>query len=123
MADIRCFAEDLQDGDFAILRVGTTDVLGFGVIVGDYQWNAAFHDVVGWDLQHVRRVRWLWTYDGTPRAFPAYTLKPGLTTQAMDAPAVFAWIAGLRVNQHALERPLRPLPPPSDGLGSQGVSG
>ena len=34
------------------------NVLALGEVVGDYTNEPAFEDVEGWDLQHVRRVRW-----------------------------------------------------------------
>jgi hypothetical protein len=83
--DLQRFAEDIAEGDYVVLRMGTTDVLGFGVIVGHYEWNDAFGDVDGWDLQHVRRVKWLWKYKGTAETFPAYTMKLGDTVQRLDA--------------------------------------
>ena len=90
--------------------MGTTDVLGFGVVVGHYDWNDAFGDVDGWDLQHVRRVKWLWKYAKSPQTFPTYTMKLGDTVQRLDAPLVKDWIANLSIDQQAIGRPLVELP-------------
>jgi hypothetical protein len=59
LTDLRRFSEEIKDGDFIVLRLGTSTVLGFGQIVGNYEWRDEFGDVDGWDLQHVRRVRCL----------------------------------------------------------------
>jgi hypothetical protein len=56
LTDLKRFAEEIKDGDFIVLRMGTSTVLGFGQIVGDYEWRDDFGDVDGWDIQHVRRV-------------------------------------------------------------------
>jgi len=115
--DLQRFAEDIAEGDYVVLRMGTTDVLGFGVVVGHYDWNDAFGDVDGWDLQHVRRVKWLWKYKGTPETFPAYTMKLGDTVQRLDAPLVEDWIANLFIEQQAIERPLVQAPQGSRTMG------
>lgn len=87
----------MADGDLVVLRSGTTDVYGVGVIVGDYQWHDMFGDINGWDLQHVRRVRWLWKEPKEPQRFPLYTMKLGDTTQRLDAPIVREWLKQLQV--------------------------
>lgn len=69
LADLRRFCEDVKEGDLVVLRVGTTDVYGVGEVVGDYLWHEEFGDVDGWDLQHVRRVRWLWKCGKEPQCF------------------------------------------------------
>jgi len=60
-SQIRSFARDPQPGDLVLLRLGH-EVLAIGVIPsGDdskYIWSSTFDDVLGWDLQHVRRVCW-----------------------------------------------------------------
>jgi len=71
---IRRFAEDITPGDVVVLRVGTQHVYGVGEVVGDYGFSNLFSNVQGWDLQHYRRVRWLWHQDGEPEVFPVYTL-------------------------------------------------
>jgi hypothetical protein len=113
LTNMRCFAEAISDGDLIVLRIGTTDILGFGIVVGEYLWNEEFGDVDGWDLQHVRRVKWLWKYDGTPQHFDTYTLKLGDTVQVMDAQLVMDWLTGLAIEQSAIDRPLAELPSPS----------
>lgn len=113
LTDLRRFCEEISDGDIVVLRVGTTDVFGVGTVAGDYLWHEEFGDVDGWDLQHVRRVRWLWRYDATPMRFDTHTLKLGDCVQIMDSRPVLDWIAGLAVDQSTLERPLKELPEPS----------
>lgn len=113
ITDIRRFAEEIEDGDLVVLRMGTTDVFGVGAIVGSYEWNEEFGDIDGWDLEHIRRVKWLWQYDGEPQRFDTYTLKPGDTVQIMDSQPVIDWIAALSIDQKAVDRPLIALPTPS----------
>lgn len=110
ITDIRRFAEDIAEGDTVVLRMGTTNVLGVGIVVGDYLWNEEFGDIDGWDLQHVRRVRWVWKYNGNPRQFKTYTLKLGDTVQLMDTPEVEAWIRTLSISDDKLNRQLVALP-------------
>ena len=92
--DIRRFAEQMKDGDIVVLRMGTGTVRGVGQIVGEYQWLECFGDVDGWDLQHTRRVNWLW--EGT-KHFDTYALKQGDTTQEMTSEPVKEWLLQLEV--------------------------
>lgn len=89
------FSHDMKDGDFVALRLGTTDIVGVGVVIGDYQWLEAFSDVDGWGLHHVRRVKWFWKNLENPKKFKTYTLKFGDTTQKLDSPEVIKWIEDL----------------------------
>ena len=104
------FSEEMHDGDIVVLRLGTTDVHGVGVIVGNYEWLEQFSDVDGWDLQHVRRVRWLWKNLEKPKTFPKYTLKLGDTTQELTSLAVKDWIKSIDVASEELERDTIQLP-------------
>lgn len=102
ITDIKRFAVDMQEGDLVVLRGGTNLVYGIGIIVGDYFWSDLFSDIDGWDLQHVRRVQWLWSYqmdlDHEPKKFDSYTLKLGDTTQPFDSNDVFTWIQSLNLD-------------------------
>jgi len=83
------------------LRLGTKKVFGVGIIVGDYKWLDIFGDVDGWDLQHVRRVKWIKTYDD-PKRFDTYTLKQGETTQKLNhdtSKDLIEWLQNLDVIQ------------------------
>lgn len=71
------FFEDVKDGDIVVLRIGTRAVAGVGSVVGGYSYHNLFGDVDGWELQHVRRVRWVWKAAGKPKRFEARTLKMG----------------------------------------------
>lgn len=113
LSDLRRFCEEMKDGDMVVLRVGTSDVYAVGTVVGDYIWHDEFGDIDGWELEHVRRVRWLWKSDGGPKRFDSYTLKLGATVQIMDSQPVLDWIANLPVEQETLDRPLKELPQPS----------
>jgi len=71
ITDLLRFSEEIKEGDIVVLRLGTNEVYGVGTIVGNYEWNDEFSDIDGWDLQHIRRVRWLW--EGKEN-FPTYSL-------------------------------------------------
>lgn len=105
----RRFAEDIKAGDIVVLRVGTQEVYGVGEVVGSYGWSEKFADTQGWDLQHYRRVRWLWKADPHPKTFPAYSLKFGSSVQYMISPVVTEWLASLNIPDDAYERKLTPL--------------
>lgn len=108
--DIRRFSGEMQDGDFVVLRTGTASVRGVGQVVGPYEWCDEFGDVDGWDLQHVRRVRWLWHSHGDPQAFENYSMKLGDTTQKLGGGAVADWLAALDIPKDAWSRPLTSIP-------------
>ncbi len=123
ITDLRRFAEEVKDGDLVVLRIGTTDVLGVGTVIGDYFWHEEFGDIDGWDLEHVRRVRWLWKYSKTPKKFDTYTLKFGDTVQLMDSQSVVIdWIESLAVDQSVLDHPLKRLPQPSKNSNWDSIS-
>lgn len=122
ISDIRRFADEITDGDYIVLRIGTTDVLGLGLVVGKYEWNEEFGDIDGWDLQHIRRVKWLWRSNGKPVSFPTYTLKLGDTVQIMDSQPIRDWISGLFMDHKPEERELVDLPSPSNEIKWDKVS-
>ena len=97
ITDLRRFCEEMTDGDLVVLRRGTRVVLAVGEIVGCYEHYEEFNDVDGWDIAHVRRVRWLWKDATQPKEFDTYTLKLGDTTQPLNAPDVEAWLQSLNV--------------------------
>jgi hypothetical protein len=116
LTDLWRFSEEMRDGDIVVLRIGTATVLGAGEIVGPYQWSDEFGDVDGWDLQHIRRVRWLWHSTTEPKTFDTYALKQGDTTQKLGDSAVKEWLRAL-VGEYpevggvlCSELPLVPLP-------------
>jgi hypothetical protein len=108
--DLRRFADEMKDGDLVVLRIGTATVLGVGQLVGTYEWRDEFGDIDGWDLQHVRRVRWLWMGQNNPKMFDTYSLKQGDTTQKLNDGQVMDWLSNLPVDRDALSRPLVELP-------------
>lgn len=108
--DIWRFADQMKDGDIVVLRLGTSDILAVGIIVGDYQWSNIFADIDGWDLQHYRRVRWLWKTSGQHKKFDTYALKQGDTTQEMTSDEVKQWLISLSFSDIELNRPLAELP-------------
>ena len=114
VTDLKRFAIDMKDGDIVVLRLGTTNILGVGVIIGEYEWLEEFSDIDGWDLQHVRRVRWLWKNKKNPKVFPTYTLKQGDTTQLLSSEVVTDWLESLKIKKPDLERNIAELPKVSE---------
>lgn len=106
---IKRFAEDLKPGDLVVLRVGTQQVYGVGEIVGDYGFSQLFGNVQTWDLQHYRRVRWLWYQDGEPKSFPVYSLKLGSSVQRLISLEVQCWLKTLDIPEEAHHRSLFPM--------------
>ena len=104
---IRRFCEEIQDGDLVVLRIGTTSACGVGIVSGQTEWNDYFGDVDGWNLQHVRRVKWLWK---KTKNFPTFSLKLGDTVQKLTSQSVLDWIASLDFPSNEVERPLVELP-------------
>ncbi len=103
---IKRFAETVSPGDIVVLRVGTQHIYAVGEVVGKYRHSNLFSNVQGWDLQHYRRVRWLWYLNGEPEVFPVYTLKLGSSVQYLISPQVRQWLEDLDVPQQAYNRPL-----------------
>jgi hypothetical protein len=110
IADLKRFAEEMKDGDLVVLRLGTSEVLGVGQIVGRYEWSNLFSDIDGWDLQHLRRVRWLWKFQGKPKKFNTYSLKQGDTTQRLTSKDVLDWLKTLNISDNDFQKPLSRLP-------------
>jgi len=93
---IKRFHDGIQSGDIVVLRLGTDQVHAVGV-VDDYGWSDLFSDVDGWDLQHYRRVNWLWyriESDGF-KSFKTHALKRGDTVLKLESTVVLEWIASL----------------------------
>jgi hypothetical protein len=109
-ADISRFSEEMQDGDLVVLRNGTALVSAVGQVVGPYEWCDEFGDVDGWNLQHMRRVRWLWHPHDAPQVFDVYSMKLGDTTQRLKDGKVADWLAALDIPKAAWSRPLTSIP-------------
>ena len=103
VSDLRRFCEQMNDGDLVILRRGTSAAIAVGEIVGRYEFHDEFNDVDGWDIAHVRRVRWLWKGIDQPKKFAKYTLKWGDTTQVLNSPDVISWLESLNVSDTVQE--------------------
>jgi len=95
MADLRRFCAEMKEGDIVLLRMGTTTIRGAGVIQGTYEYSNPFGDIDGWDLQHIRRVKWIWKSDDSTKPFPKYTLKYGDTTQRIESKQIHQWLANI----------------------------
>ena len=95
LTDLRRFAEEMKAGDLVALRLGTDTCIAVGEICGEYTWNPCFGDIDGWNIQHVRRVKWLWSSLENPKKFQTYSFKQGDTTQILSDGAVKSWISEL----------------------------
>lgn len=118
LTDLRRFAEEMKDGDIVVLRLGTGRVHAVGTVVGDYFYSDLFADIDGWDLQHVRRVRWHWTSLEDPKEFDTYEMKQGDTTQLLTSAKVQKWVASLEESFAKLVE----LPDLGDDIGFDEIS-
>lgn len=109
---VRRFCKEIQDGDMIVLNLGKSKVYGIGHVVGLYHWMDAFGDVDGWDLQHVRRVRWLWRYDQTPDKLPMDFTGANMsgTINRINSEEILERIRNLKFNDRQMNRPLVELP-------------
>lgn len=114
LTDLRRFCEKIRNGDIIVLRLGTYEVFGVGEVVGSYHWLEFFGDVDGWDLQHTRRVRWLWKFHNQPKKFQTYTMKSGDTTQILNSKKVLEWLSTLEISNESYSRALVELPAASE---------
>ena len=119
--DLRRFAEEMKEGDIVVLKTGTEFVYAVGIIVENYSWNDLFSDVDGWNIQHVRRVKWIWDKSlngGDPMKFPVETLKRGDTTQLIGnkplRKPVLDWLESLKLDYNKVDLKVRDLPEPSE---------
>jgi hypothetical protein len=108
---IRRFCTKARRGDVVLLRLGTGSVLAVGEIDDDSpEWLDAFADIDGWDLQHVRRVRW---FANTDRDFPPKTFGGQVRTFAtVSVEGVRAWVEGLDPSEGDHNRDLASIPTP-----------
>ena len=90
--------------------MGTNQIYAIGEIVGGYQFHEEFNDIDGWEIGHLRRVRWLWQNPLEPQEFPTQTLKWGDTTQELTSEEVKEWMSNLDVQEHQYARELKELP-------------
>ena len=119
ITDIKRFALEMKDGDIVVLRLGTANVIGVGIIIGNYEWSNLFSDIDGWDLQHFRRVKWLWKSNGKHKKFNTYSLKQGDTTQKLTSPEVIKWLNELEIEDFQYQRKLVSLPKVEPSLVTQ----
>ena len=92
---LRRFCEEMQDGDVVILKSGKKSAIAVGLIVGGYIWREDFGDIDGWELQHVRRVNWIYTERKT---FEKNTFKWGDTSQKLISDSALEWLMSLSLS-------------------------
>ncbi|MFY9341622.1 MAG: hypothetical protein WAT39_03980 [Planctomycetota bacterium] len=116
---VRRFASEAAPGEIIVLRAGRSRLLAVGLLADDYLHAESFGDVLGWDLQHVRRVRWFPL--PTPHDFdePVFGANPARFGQVQN-PVVRDYAAQiLDAPLDAWQRaPLPPLPPDEPDLRS-----
>ncbi len=80
-------------------------MLAVGLVADDMPlWMRAFGDIDGWNLQHVRRVRWL---RNTAKEFPSKPLGGQVRTFASaNVKAVKDWVAFLTADEADVSRDL-----------------
>jgi hypothetical protein len=112
---IRRFYQDAKQGDIVLLRLGTGKICAVGEIADDSpQWLDEFGDVDGWDLQHVRRVRW---FPNTQQTFPAKTLGGQVKTFAnVGVTSVLDWLTTVDVPSEQKTRLLATVPQSSETI-------
>lgn len=98
MTDLKRFSSVMAPGDIVVLRLGTYEVHGVGEVIGPYEWHDEFGDIDGWDLQHVRRIKWLWKPQGSPKRFETYAMNQGDTTQRLSNGPVIDWLQTLELS-------------------------
>ena len=108
---IERFVSEVHVGDIVVLRLGKVQVYGVGIVESDYLWLDDMGDVDGWDLQHCRRVRWVWRYTPSkgPQTFPIDVLRWGDTVQKAASAELKNWLNELPCTT-AMKRPLAQLP-------------
>jgi len=106
----RKFAKEVKDGDVVILRLGTSIILGVGIVVGEYGWSDLFWNIDGWDLQNYRRVRWLWSPENEGDGYFPHALNWGGIVHILKSDVVKDWLKSLTFTSAQLERPLEKLP-------------
>ncbi len=101
IADRKRFCFAMKEGDIVVLKIGLKRVYAVGVIIGEYLWSDLFADVDGWDIRHVRRVKWLAFADKdddgnfkTLREFDTNVIKQGTTLRLINT-EVIQWIESL----------------------------
>lgn len=103
ISSLKRFAGEMKQDDVVVLRVGTSEVYGVGLIKDAYGHDDMFGDVDGWDIQHFRRVKWLWDYrknnSDQAKKFPSGSMGFGYTLQQLKAGIVKNWVYGVLPKQ------------------------
>lgn len=115
-SSLRRFCTEARRGDIVALRLGTNRILAVGEIADDASEHLdAFSDIDGWDLQHVRRVRWFRNTDNDQ--FPQKIFGGQVRTFAkVNVAPITTWIEGLNPSEEERARDLAALPTPGAKL-------
>lgn len=115
---LRRMCLEANAGDVVLLRLGTGRVIAVGVVVDDRaSWSEAFGDIDGWDLQHVRRVRWL---RDTAKDFPVTTFgTKARTFAAVNVSVLREWVESIIVSKQEMSRDLALFPESGEELGEE----
>ena len=103
LKSLRRFCVDMQEGDLVVLRQSlrgdrgrgdrgrASGAHGIAIVVGGYEWKEEFGHVPSngdWDLEHTRRVRWIWKApDGQPEKVPGLRSFGSTTYRVRDEKA------------------------------------
>ena len=110
---INRFYREAKRNDVVLSRLGTNQILAVGIIADDKpEWIEEFGDIDGWDLQHVRRVRWL---TNKAEKFPPRTLGRDKFARVY-VPAIREWVRKLNISEEIWNRQLLELPEGSISL-------
>ncbi len=88
---LKSFAEEVRSDDIFLLRTGPATIRAVGIVASDYHYLHVFDDVCGWDLQHMRRVRWLELPAEYTFATPVFRAAPSRFSRVKQ-PGVLAYV-------------------------------
>lgn len=109
--NIEKFYRDIAPNDLVVLREGTQKIFGVGIVRDDKTyWYDDFGDIDGWDLQHVRRVKWIINYLDKGKPQDQYKLNRGLTLQKVTNNKLIDWLKDVNVATKILKKPIKSLP-------------
>lgn len=104
-------SDRITEGDLVVLYVGRQPA-GVGQVAGGAFWHEEFGEIDGRRLSRVWRVWWLWKGDGISALNAKSTFTGPPAIQPLASENVLAWLARLKIDEQALERPLTELPEP-----------
>lgn len=113
--DLQLFYNEMKSGDIVVLRLGTRKICGIGRIStneGNCAWYDDFGDIDGWDLQHTKRISWIWKIDENDKSDngPEKNFKWGYTISKENIAIISSFIEKKRIELNTPITPLVKLP-------------